>query len=721
MCWNKQTGECDSVCVYADILAYSRLCKASMRDDVESITALKTHITVPVFTSDRGGILNKWVTEYSLIRKSGKDSAMKHAGYGNERLLSLSHPIPLAAHAHAHTPTHTYLLTPSYSVTQIIGPLLMSENSTTKPPLFWFLFQVKDGLGKVCGLRGPIKLFSGTRCLNLNLRGSQQRSESMIMVENAGSGNYRLNLSNSSVCSHAKSSVTLPVSCMGTSAVWSLVRVVLFYWTAGAKITRCDGALWLHVPTPDASVTEHYQRQMKDRTGPRRRIEKLFHHRTIELVSTTFTHPDSRWETTSAKLIRGIAQDMDPGAVAAVMVGRINGNKYYGESKERPGSLEFQEDFIPSYDSLQPGFPNRLFRLVGCCGAKSPHPSDVMLMLLKSQLVVITRRWTHGSGKILTNNDRDDEEEIREITCTSISKTQKHIYSFLAVSSFHFEMNISESRINKLFRANYQQRSDNIIVLASGKLLGVTGSTVSGQRRIIRRFQTNRLAKTSYCSTGKQSSMSACIIDTDTSLLSTTFLCKTTEYPVEDIIYCGEKGKYKAMPRYETNLDKSYNYKMYALSQVFSKSKAPRLGHGPMPHQQQQQLFTDKRAARWTEEKGHIPWVDAHQEAWARGKHSLETTGFLFLRIFTDESEGGISKLCGLIRSEPETTESHNVRGVNRAKRMILAALSIKLRTKGRQLELRDCEILLVSTVVQTSQRLEQLQLWRETTAIANS
>lgn len=67
MCWNKQTVECDSVGVYADILAYSRLCKASMRDDVESITALKTHITAPVFTSDRGGILNKWVTEYRSV------------------------------------------------------------------------------------------------------------------------------------------------------------------------------------------------------------------------------------------------------------------------------------------------------------------------------------------------------------------------------------------------------------------------------------------------------------------------------------------------------------------------------------------------------------------------------------------------------------------------------------------------------------------------------
>lgn len=27
----------------------------------------------------------------------------------------------------------------------------------------------------------------------------------------------------------------------------------------------------------------------------RRRIEKLLHHRTIRQVSTTFTHPDSRW------------------------------------------------------------------------------------------------------------------------------------------------------------------------------------------------------------------------------------------------------------------------------------------------------------------------------------------------------------------------------------------------------------------------------------------
>lgn len=39
--------------VNADILAHNSLCKATMQDDVESITALKEHISVPVFTSVR--------------------------------------------------------------------------------------------------------------------------------------------------------------------------------------------------------------------------------------------------------------------------------------------------------------------------------------------------------------------------------------------------------------------------------------------------------------------------------------------------------------------------------------------------------------------------------------------------------------------------------------------------------------------------------------------
>lgn len=38
--------------------------------------------------------------------------------------------------------------------------------------------------------------------------------------------------------------------------------------------------------------------------GLRRRIEKQFHHRTIRLVSTTFTHPDKRWGNHPSKAHR---------------------------------------------------------------------------------------------------------------------------------------------------------------------------------------------------------------------------------------------------------------------------------------------------------------------------------------------------------------------------------------------------------------------------------
>lgn len=47
---------------------------------------------------------------WSSIRKWGKDPAVKHADYGNERFLSLSHAVPLAARTYTPKPANTLIL-----------------------------------------------------------------------------------------------------------------------------------------------------------------------------------------------------------------------------------------------------------------------------------------------------------------------------------------------------------------------------------------------------------------------------------------------------------------------------------------------------------------------------------------------------------------------------------------------------------------------------------